>query len=311
MKEKSNKHILVTGANRSGTTWVGEMLRLSASINYFYEPFGRYYKTLKVDCPFVNYFHYVTEKESDRVKEYVDCCLSPMNISLKKDYNANPGLMRFFGATYRQIKGIVESLTFNKRFIIKDPLALMSAEWFYETYDCHVLIMLRHPAAYVSSIKRVGWRSDPKELLTQHELMDTYLYQLKDEIADFRQNDNNIVEEGALRWKIYHHIIKQYMEKYPQWLYIKHEDLSLNPVEEFKKIYKTFNLPFSESVESEIRRHTQKKGNDLGTEVHVLERDTKKNIDRWKETLTQKEIEYIRNHTQEISGCFYAEETWE
>ena len=78
------KHILVTGSNRSGTTWVGKMLCASNELNYIYEPFSDDYNTLKVDTPVKHHFHYVTNNESQYFKRYIDCCLSPMNISLIK-----------------------------------------------------------------------------------------------------------------------------------------------------------------------------------------------------------------------------------
>lgn len=42
------------------------------------------------------------------------------------------------------------------RPLVKDPFALFSAEWFADNFDAEVIVIVRHPAAVVSSIKRLG-----------------------------------------------------------------------------------------------------------------------------------------------------------
>ena len=115
-----------------------------------------------------------------------------------------------------------------------------------------MIIIIRHPAAYVNSIKRMNWRVNPRDYLKQPELIDNYLLDLKAEIEAFEQTDNNIIEEAALRWKIYHNVIKKYQKEYPDWYYIKHETISENPLSEFKKIFNEFNLEFDKSTKVKI-----------------------------------------------------------
>ena len=86
---KKNRHILVTGSNRSGTTWVGTMLSLPPKVNYIYEPFSYKLKGArlsKADCPFFHYLHYVTPEEHDRAKKYINSRLSKRHISWRKDF---------------------------------------------------------------------------------------------------------------------------------------------------------------------------------------------------------------------------------
>lgn len=303
------KHILITGSNRSGTTWVGEILRLDKKMNYIYEPFGKEHLTLKKENPFHYHFHYVTKEETLIAKEYLDCCFSKNNLSWSKDFNINPSPRRIFSSTFRKLKSIYE-LTKNYRgYIIKDPLALFSTPWLYENYHLDILIIIRHPAAYVNSIKRMNWRVNPRDYLNQPKLMDDYLFELKDEIEAFEQTDNNIVEEAALRWKIYHHVIKKYQNEYPDWYYIKHETISENPLSEFKKIFYEFNLEFDKSTKVKIIESTTSSSK-INRDVHILKRDSKKNIKKWKTQLSSQEIDTIKYITKDVSKLFYNELDW-
>lgn len=286
------------------------MLALSGALNYIEEPFGYYYKNGKVAVPRKYHFHYVTANESDTFKKYIDCCLSPMNFSLKKAIKESLTPRNIAEASYRELKEIQQTLSPRKRAVIKDPRALFSAPWFYETYNCHVLVLIRHPAAYVSSIKRVGWRSDPYNLLQQNELITAYLSPLKREIATFVQTDSNIVEEAVLRWRIYHHVISIYQEIYP-WIFKRHEDLSLDAINEFRKLYASLGLSFTKRVSRAIRNHTIK-GNpiDPGSKVHQIKRDSIGNIRRWQQTLSEDEMSFIYEHTYDLARKFYPDAAW-
>ncbi len=57
------------------------------------------------------------------------------------------------------------------RAIIKDPFALLMAEWIDARTAADVIVCVRHPAAFASSIKRLGWRLDERWLLSQDGLM--------------------------------------------------------------------------------------------------------------------------------------------
>ena len=179
----------------------------------------------------------------------------------------------------------------------------------HQHYTCDVLVIIRHPAAYVNSIKRMNWRVDPRDYLQQEELMDKYLSELRPEIESFQQKDDNIVEEAALRWKIYHHTINKFQNEYPEWYFVKHEMLSKNPIDEFKKIFNQFNLNFDKSVESKIIESTTTPAK-TDKDVHILKRDSKKHIKKWKTQLSSQEIERIMDITKDVSDIFYLKSDW-
>ena len=63
--------ILVTGAHRSGTTWVGAMLTLSPRIGLIHEPFSPITPPGVSSAPFDRFFRYVTaENEGPYVEPF-------------------------------------------------------------------------------------------------------------------------------------------------------------------------------------------------------------------------------------------------
>ena len=66
--------------------------------------------------------------------------------------------------------------------LMKDPIALFSAEWLADTFDMRVLVMIRHPASFATSIRRRGWRHRFADFLEQPLLMRDLLAPYADEI---------------------------------------------------------------------------------------------------------------------------------
>ncbi len=50
------------------------------------------------------------------------------------------------------------------RPLLKDPIAVFSSEWLASRFDAQVVVLIRHPAAFASSLVRLGWTHDFGEL---------------------------------------------------------------------------------------------------------------------------------------------------
>ena len=60
----------------------------------------------------------------------------------------------------------------DRRPLLKDPFAVFSVPWFADRLHCQVVIVVRHPVAFASSLKRLEWSFDFGDLLAQSMLMD-------------------------------------------------------------------------------------------------------------------------------------------
>lgn len=80
-----------------------------------------------------------------------------------------------------------------------------------------------------------------------------------------------------------------------------HEDLSLNPKGEFKKIFEFIDLQFEEKADNYIRESTESKN---------FKRNSKENVKSWKQRLSEDEIEKIKEGTKEVSQKIYRDKDW-
>jgi len=294
----TRKLIFVTGAHRSGTTWVGQMMSLSTSVRYVHEPFN-------IDEPRIHplkyWFEYVgddTPKDRQKaVYNYINDLLKFNIKGLFKEFLMIRGprdVLRFFKSAYERI---------HKRPLIKDPLAIMSTEWIAKKFRADVIIMVRHPAAFVASIKVKKWKHSFDHFLEQEDLMKKFA-PFEKQIRDFTENPHDLIDQGILLWNLIYYRVTQLQSKNPKWIYVRHEDLSLNPVDEYKKIYKKTHIRFTPKIRKKILDSTTAKKSGR------LVRDSKKNISTWKKRLTKEEIERIKEGTRDIWEKFYTEKDW-
>jgi hypothetical protein len=75
-----------------------------------------------------------------------------------------------------------------QRILFKDPFAVFSAPWFISRLHCRAVISIRHPAAVVSSLKKLGYTFDFRDLLEQDTLMRDHLGPYRAEMQAAREN---------------------------------------------------------------------------------------------------------------------------
>lgn len=300
--------ILVTGSHRSGSTWVGKMLSLSPKVSYIHEPFNPGYPPNA--HTFKYWFQYVRndDPESGKYKQFIDHILHfkyPFLTSLKYAKSIDDFKMI--------IKRNLQFLSYRNKTtpLLKDPIALFSAEWLSKTFNTQNVIVIRHPAAFAGSLKRKNWKFPFSHFLKQEALMTNYLKPFRDEIKFHTLKEQDIIEQASLLWKIFHHVILTYKKNYPNWIFLKHEDLSKDPVKRFEELYGQLDIRFSSKLSHKILEYsgqTNQVSPEKGREL--LRRDSESNIMSWKARLNSKEIKQIRQNVEEISSQFYEPNEW-
>lgn len=289
------KTILVTGAHRSGSTWIGQILSSAPGVKYIHEPFN--IKIERDNSPLKYWFEYLGPNTS---KSHQELVIQYMNSFYKTELDATlkkwklpEKLINFFTSPYKD------------RILFKDPIAILSSEWLYENLECDVLISIRHPAAFVASIKAKDWHYDFVHFLHQKELINTYFKNDIEIITEYTNNKKTIVEQAILLWNLIYSTVHLFREKHQnQWQFVRHEDISHNPTEEFKKIFKKLGLRYNKRVENEILSSTNP---DIESE---FKRNSLRNIKSWKEKLSESEIQLIKKDTKQVWEKFYSESDW-
>ena len=311
---RTKQPILVTGAHRSGSTWIGRMLAEAPHVFYIHEPFS------VTDPPgagicnakFQYWFTYVTAV--NEMAFYRDI---KNTIDLKYNWTAALKKCRSI-KDLRKVRS--EHQLFSKhrregsRLLIKDPLALFSAEWLANKFDMKIVVVVRHPAAFVSSIKKLDWPHPFAHFVDQPFLMNTVLAPFAAEIRDYSTRNYGIVDQAILLWKVLHFAIAKYQEQHKEWIFIRHEDISRDPIVGFADLYERLNLNFSDRAKTTILEYSNETNPEdtdapVGSET-TLKRDSRINIWNWKSRLTLAEIELIKEKVEDVSRIFYATADW-
>lgn len=307
------KPVLVTGAPRSGTTWVGRMLAAAPQLYYIHEPFNPDHRPGWGICnvKFPHYQTYITEANESRY-------LKPVKRMSEGKYNLSAAIL-----ASRSLADIRKAWLLKKLFreyglkrmrpLIKDPIALMSAGWMARRFDMQVVVMIRHPAAFVASMKRLNWGFDPTRwALSQKLLLGDYLSPLKDELRRLRDSGSDFIGQNALLWKTAYFVVSKYQEQYPDWIYLRHEDLSREPLSGYEQLFQMLGLTFTNEVEEKIIEYSNESNpSQSGGVDKLLKLNSKKVISQWKKVLSAEEIGRIKEIVGDVADLFYSDEDWE
>ncbi|MBL8051330.1 MAG: sulfotransferase, partial [Anaerolineales bacterium] len=240
--------ILVTGSHRSGTTWVGKMLAANEDTAYISEPLNVWRRPGVFRAEVKHWYTYINHENE---KEYLPAFQELLNFQyhLWLEIKSLRSIKDFLRMG-RDFRIFYNGSTHGQRALIKDPFALFSSAWFAQKLNCQVVITVRHPAGFASSLKRLGWHFDFDNLLNQPLLMRDHLEQDKHAMQTVDKND--IVTQGALLWKLIYRFVHLSGDLIPTLNIVRHEDLSLEPVAGFQNLYQKLGLNFTEKVKDII-----------------------------------------------------------
>lgn len=302
----SKKPILVTGAPRSGTSWIGRIMEQVPFVRYTHEPFNISRKPCACGVEFKHWFFYLSPENCHEFEEHLRHVIYPAY--------SRAGLQNLFTemAQARRIRLLWKYLQAYRfhRAVVKDPLAVFSAETLASLFDMDVVVLIRHPAAIVSSYKALNWTHPFSHFLHQPQLMEEHLAPFRAEIEDFVEHEHDIVDQVALLWKLIHHMVIQYQKTHPDWIFIRHEDLASDPVEGYRNLFNRLELPFSPHVRDAINAYSLQKQPSDTTRPYAIKQNSSQVVSKWRKYLTTADITRIRNRVEEISSHFFSHQEW-
>lgn len=303
-----NNPILVTGAHRSGTTWVGRMLAANSQTAYISEPLNVLHRRGVYSADVNLWYQYIT---SENDAEYLAAFRDLLNfryhlVSELGSLRSQKDFMRMG----RDLLVFVNGKLRGQRPLLKDPFAVFSTPWFAQQLNCKVVITIRHPGGFASSLKRLNWPFDFDDLLNQPMLMRDHLEADREEMRAIQKDD--IVGQSALLWRMIYRSVHATRSLFPDFKIVRHEDLSLDPVAGYESLYQTLGLNFDEKVRDTILNSSSSENpTELSKKkVHSVKLDSRANMDNWKKRLTTEEITRIRKLTEDVSHLFYSDNEW-
>ena len=306
----SKKPILVTGLHRSGSTWLASILGASPELGYIREPFHPSHPPGVFRITNFSWYHYVDETQRDEFRSaYRDMLDFKYSFGHELATIRTPrGIGRLVRdtcwTTRNRLKGV--------RPFVKDPFCIFSAQWLAQEFGMNVGLLIRHPAAFVSSCLRLNWNFTFNNLLEQKSLCNELLADFVDDMQRAESESYDPVKRCSLFWRIVHRVCHDYVRQNPDWYLVRHEDLSARPKFEFEAIMKHWNIDISPQVSKRIDSLSSGDNpQEAATgKTHSLRRNSKANIANWKTRLDREQITTIRRIVEDVSIEFYDENDW-
>ncbi len=310
--------ILVAGAHRTGTTWVGKMLAAGPDVAYISEPLNVLHRPGVLAAPVAYWYEYICEQNEaaylPALRQMLAFRYHPLAElrSLRSLHDA--------GRMGRDLGIFLRGRLTRQRPLLKDPFAIFAAPWFASRLGCRVVITVRHPAGFASSLKRLNWPFDFSHLLTQPLLLDLFdqcgLASYRPEmerLASLPAAQGDILEQASLLWRLVYQVVDHYRRENPDFQIVRHEDLSLDPVPGYRALYAHLGLDFTPAVEQTILASSSSENpTELSRrKVHAVRLDSRANLYNWKKRLTPPEIQRIRALTENVAGRYYPDIGWE
>jgi hypothetical protein len=250
--------IAVSGLHRSGTTFVGEILK-QAGICVVHEPLNERFgmSGIPIAYPYC-------ETSSDKFVGLLDDA-----VSLARPWNKDVTYLQAKGI-YRQlykISGGRSGLRWDwlrlrramglsvRQVCIKDPFMSLATPWLVRGYGLSVVCMVRHPAAIHHSTEKQKWRFDVENLLRQPELIARYGRDIPDQHWELARN--HAAASIAVLWKLMIRVNTTLAQSDTRLMLVKHEDLCIYPQDVAEAIAVHLGVPFTEKLAQFVADHSE------------------------------------------------------
>ena len=255
--------ILVAGAARSGTTWLGDLIAAHIPCRILFEPFN---PNLVQEYRHFNYFQYMRPTAENR---------------------------QFFEFANRVFRGQIRNRWIdhqNERFfaryrLIKEIRINLALKYLRNQFpQVPLIFMMRHPCAVVLSRMELGWATgqDIEPLLSQSELIEDHLSTFLDLIR------STVVEEEkhAIIWAIHNLIpLKQFSHR--ELKIVHYETLCTQPQRELSSVLDFIGQSDQPMLMNMIQRPSQTARSTSAVVQGASQ------IDKWSKKLTNRQIDNI------------------
>jgi hypothetical protein len=303
--------ILVTGSHRSGTGWVGRVLSMSPTpIGYVWEPFSPIHRPGTFAHRFPWWYPYICDHNAAGIADPIEDMLA---------FRYRPGAELRSCRTPKDAGRMVRDWwRFDRNHrdhavpLLKDPIALYSAGWLADTFDMDVVVLIRHPAAFAASAKRINrsWASRMGTLLDQPLLMRDLLADYEEPLRRAVASEPEIVDQAILLWNMLNEAVSRYQATRPEWVVSRIEEFAREPVERFRDLYARLDLVYDRRVQEFVRATSDAANPAEATGMDSVYRDSATHMWNWTRRLTAEEVTRVRRGTERLASQFYTDDDW-
>jgi len=287
--------ILVSGAPRSGTTWVMEILETLPAYKSIFEPFHKDWfpevQKLKIN-PYRPYVYFKDSNPS--LKEYLTKVFKGEVVSKSPNYRLT------LENIYKRI--------FAKKAVVKFIRANRLLPWIANNFQVKgIFFVIRHPCSTVASQLETGVRGHfmPKNVPLPKKIVPSSI----SEIRELRNNEELVRKIKTIRtqeeilaaiWSIDNYLPLYYQRKF-NWYTLVYESLVINPEGEIENMFSYIDEEVPREVYSKIRLPSM-------TTHDQTYLGTTKQLVKWKKKLSERQVKNILKVVHWFGLDFYTED---
>lgn len=308
MHPRIGQWIFVTGAPRSGTTFVGTVLSTGLHVDYIHEPFNPDCGIRGIDQP---YLYLEPDEARERaLRPEIDRLLA-YDAPLKTGFYPNDSRGR------RIVKHIVGSRgpwhlrlarlnPFHRFAVVKDPVGCLLTEYLLLRYGMRPIVMVRHPLGFVASVTRLGWSPALAPLLVQPRLVERYFDAADVDVAR-RYREGSAVQRAAVLWRLLNRVLTVMARAHPEILLVTHETLNEQPLPTFQRLFAHAGLPFVATARRRIEHLTRAANASARPgRVQDFRRDSRAIAGQYRRILDAAEIREVSAICEPVARLHYA-----
>jgi len=248
--------IYVTGAPRSGTSFVGRILSWPLNVDLIYEPTDP-----MVGMPGIDRRYLYLRAQSYDQQEYEVLLARIFTYDFTYRTPAPRQEDSWLTRMRKQVIGprgaihlwLAKRNPFHSHAVIKDPDGCLLTEYLHARYGVRPVICVRHPTAFVASYLHYRFPWDLPELSGQPALIEDY-FRGDASVLDVDRQDQ--VAGAAVLWWGLNRVLLEQCSRHPDWIVVVHEELCQAPEATFRSLFERLELPWNRRVERAIRKRT-------------------------------------------------------
>jgi hypothetical protein len=261
-----NNTVIVSGAGRSGTSWLSEIINYKNTYRYMFEPLQHTY------VPEASEFIYpYLEKHQKAPKKLKKLMNNIISGKLRNDW----------------VDGQNNKYFTNKRLVKFIRIHFMHA-WLKENYpQIKSIYIIRNPYSVSLSMIKNKWEISADFILDKENLYNKYFTKFKKLITEIKQKEN-VIYIATLRWVLLNYVIFRQYENSDKSLFklVSYENLVENPKDTTPSIFQYLNLDFDDQVYDKM-----KKPSALVSKKR-LEKGFKNITSSWQNQISEDDLEY-------------------
>lgn len=307
---KFNKWVFVTGAPRSGTSFVGRILSWPLTVDLIFEPTDPLVGISGIDRRYLylrprgdGQDHY--GRVLARIFSYDFTYRSPA--PAQGESWLTRIRKRWVGPRGAVHLAMAKLNPFHRCAVIKDPDGCLLTEYLYTRHGVRPVICVRHPTAFVASYLHHRFPWDLPELAGQPALVEDYFH---GDASLFQLDPQDRVAGAAVLWLALNRVLLDQCSRHPDWIVVVHEELCQAPVDTFRNLFDRLELPWSRRVERAIRDHTGAHNEAEARSWQDHRRDSAALFELRRGMLSRKDREKVFAITREVALRIYSEESF-